>query len=72
MGSKKHVADYLLDLSRSRESARKHAEDPDGHMDAAGLSEEDKDVIKSRDVAKIRAHLDEDDPPGCIFVLSLI
>ena len=69
MGDKKNVADYLLELAADPAKLDAHKEDPDGHMAAAGIDAESQAVIKTGDVQAVRAHLGEDDPPGCVLLL---
>lgn len=71
MGDKKHVADFLVGLSKDPAKAEAFKNDPDGVMDAHGIAHEDKAVIKTGDHDQIHAHLGEDDPPGCVFVVGL-
>ena len=60
--------EYVVKVSENPDLADKHKADPDAAMDAAGLSDEDKEVLKSGDLERIRSHLGDDSPPGC-FIL---
>lgn len=66
-GSKAHVAKFLLDLTNDPEK-RQHYDALQKMMDEAGLDEEDRAVCLSGDADKVRKHLGEDDPPGCLMV----
>ena len=72
MGDKKHVADFLASLTTDPEKLEAFQADPDAVMDAHGIEQEHKDVIKLRDIEKMHEHLGEDDPPGCVFAVGLI
>ena len=69
MGDKQHVAAYLLDIASDPAKLDAHKADPAGHMTAAGIEAEHHAVIISGDVQAVRAHLGEDDPPGCVLLL---
>ncbi len=60
--------DYVVKVSQNPDMADAHKSDPDGAMDAHGLSNEDKEVLKSGDLERIRAHLGDDSPPGCFLL----
>lgn len=64
----KKAAKFVIELSKDPHKRRAFKQDPDGTMDAAGLSTEDKQVLKSGDPQKIREHLGDDGPPGCMVV----
>ena len=59
--------DYVVAISENPDMAAAHKADADAAMDAYGLSDDDKEVIKSGDVEKIRKHLGDDSPPGCLI-----
>ena len=61
--------DYVISVSENPELARAHQDDPDAAMDKAGLSEEDKEILKSGDLERIRNHLGDESPPGCLLLL---
>ena len=46
--------DYVVAISENPDMAAAHKADADAAMDAYGLSDDDKEVIKSGDVKKIR------------------
>ena len=59
--------DYVVAVSEDPAKAEAHKSDPDAAMDAAGLSDDDKAIIKSGDIEQIRNHLGDDSPPGCLI-----
>jgi hypothetical protein len=63
------VIQFLTELSQNPEMREAFKNDPDACMDAAGLSNEEKDVLKSGDPDKIRSHLGDDAPPGVVVIL---
>jgi hypothetical protein len=65
----KNALKYVVSVSEDPALADSHKSDPDAAMDAAGLSDEDKDVLKSGDLERIRKHLGDDSPPGCLLLL---
>jgi len=65
----KQAANFLAELSQDHQKRQSFNADPDGTMDKAGLSEADKQVLKSGDPDKIRKHLGENGPPGCMVIL---
>jgi len=58
MASKK-LADFLLDLGRHPEKLKALKAAPDKFMKDAGLSDEDIEIVKSGDPAKLRAAIDD-------------
>lgn len=71
MGNKDHVARFMLDISNDPEKQQKF-QDFKALMDEAGLTPEERAVVCSGDKEKIREHLGEDDPPGCLLVVPFI
>lgn len=64
----KKAAAFIAKLSKDPKKAAQFKKDPDAAMKGAGLSAEDKAVLKTKDAKKIRKHLGDDAPPGCIMV----
>lgn len=65
----KEAAKFLIDLSKDPKKREAFKKDPDGTMEKAGLSDKDKAVLKSGDPMKIREHLGDDGPPGCMVMI---
>ncbi len=65
----KNAAEFIAKLSRDPKLRETFKKDPDGTMDAHGLSAEDKEVLRSGDPERIRTHLGDDAPPGCCVVM---
>ena len=65
----KKALDYVVKVSESPEMQEAHMKDPDAAMDKHGLSDQDKEILKSGDLEKIRAHLGDDSPPGCLILI---
>jgi hypothetical protein len=64
----KSAGEFVTKLSQDPALIEEFKRDPDALMDAHGLSDDDKAVLKSGDVDKIKAHLGEDGPPGCMVL----
>lgn len=67
----KRAADFLINLSRDPKLRESFKQNPDGVMDAQGLTAEDKAVLRSGDPDKIREYLGSDAPTGCLIVMLL-
>ena len=52
------LAKYLMELSEDPGKLEELKQNPESEMDAAGLSDEDKAIIKSGDPSKIRSAID--------------
>ena len=61
------IAQYV-EREEARESFK---QDPDGVMDAHGLTAEDKSVLRSGDSDKIRKYLGGDAPTGCCIIVFI-
>jgi Aromatic-ring-opening dioxygenase LigAB, LigA subunit len=59
------TADLIAKLSSDPDLLARYKSDPEAVMDEAGLSEEDKTVMRTNDPQKITEHLGDDAPPGC-------
>jgi len=64
----KKAADFIAKLSRDPKKAEHYKKDPDGAMKDEDLSPEDRAVLRTKDNEKIRKHLGDNAPPGCIMV----
>jgi hypothetical protein len=62
----KKAAHFIGKLSRDPKKAEHFKRDPDGAMAGEDLDEEDKKVLRTKDNDKIRKHLGDDAPPGCV------
>jgi hypothetical protein len=65
----KKTAALLTKLSTDAGTRKAFKANPDKVMDEHGLSAEDKAVLKSGDADKIREHLGDDAPPGCMVLI---
>jgi len=65
----KKTAALLTKLSTDAATRQRFKTNPDQVMDEHGLSAEDKAVLKSGDAEKIREHLGDDAPPGCMVLI---
>ncbi|HXT21873.1 MAG TPA: hypothetical protein VN811_14940 [Thermoanaerobaculia bacterium] len=59
------AADFVAKLSSDSSLQQRYKSDPEAVMSEAGLSDEDKAVLRTNDPAKITAYLGDDAPPGC-------
>ena len=59
------TSDLINKLSSDPALLERYKADPDTVMDEAGLSAEDKAVMKTNDPQKITEHMGDDAPPGC-------
>lgn len=66
----KKAVQFVIALSKDPQAMEDFAKDPDAVMDKYDLSPEDREVLKSGDVERIRKHLGEQGPPGCFVFLA--
>jgi hypothetical protein len=64
----KKAALFIAKLSKDPKKAQHFKKDPDGAMKGEDLSAKDKAVLRTKDNEKIRKHLGDDAPPGCVMV----
>lgn len=64
----KKAARFIAKLSKDPKKAEQFKKDPDAAMKGADLSAEDRAVLRTKDTKKIRKHLGDDAPPGCIMI----
>ncbi len=64
----KALSDFLTKISQDPQEISDFKENPDGVMDDHGLSDQEKEIVKSGDADKVREHLGDDTPPGCIAI----
>jgi hypothetical protein len=62
----KKAANFIAKLSRDPKKAEHFKKDPEGAMAGEDLSDEDKAVLKTKDNDRIRKHLGDNAPPGCV------
>lgn len=63
----KKAGEFVANLSEDPNKRQRFMEDPDSVMDEHGdLSDEDKQVLRSKDSDKIKEYLGDDGPPGCL------
>jgi len=67
----KNAADFIIKLSRDPKLRESFKQDPDGVMDAHGLTAEDKAVLRSGDSDKIREYLGGDAPTGVLVIMFI-
>lgn len=63
----KKAAEFVSTLSTDPDKRDRFMEDPDAVMDEHDLSEEDKQVLRTKDSDKIKSYLGDDGPPGCLI-----
>lgn len=62
----KKAADFVTKLSQNPDERDRFMEDPDAVMGEHDLSEEDKQVLRTKDSDKIKSYLGDEGPPGCL------
>lgn len=65
----KKTAKFVTKLSQDPELAKQFQDDPEAAMEGEDLDDEDREVLKTQDEAKIREHCGDDDPPGCLVFI---
>jgi hypothetical protein len=64
----KKAARFIAKLSKDPKKVEQFRKDPDRAMKGEDLSLKDKAVLRTKDSEKIRKHLGDDAPPGCVMV----
>jgi hypothetical protein len=64
----KKAAAFVAKLSKDPKKAEHFKKDPDGAMTGEDLGEDDKQVLRTKDTEKIRKHLGDNAPPGCVMI----
>ena len=64
----KKAARFIAKLSKDPKKAAQFRKDPDGAMKGHDLSAKDKEVLRTKNTEKIRKHLGDDAPPGCVMI----
>lgn len=63
------AGELVAKLSQDPAHRDRFMNDPDAVMEEhGGLSEEDKEVLRSKDPDKIKEYLGDDGPPGCLIM----
>lgn len=63
----KKAGEFVAKLSQDPNHRDRFMENPDAVMDEhGGLSDEDRQVLRSKDPDKIKKYLGDDGPPGCL------
>jgi len=70
-GNGGELSSFLTALSEDRQLQDAYAQDPDGTMREAGLSDDSISILLSRDLGKVKAAL-EKELPGRDFILFMI
>jgi len=70
-GNGGELSSFLTALSEDRQLQDAYAQDPDGTMREAGLSDDSISLLLSRDLGKVKAALEEE-LPGRDFILFMI
>ncbi len=66
---KKYVVDFVVKCSKDPKVREHYVKDPDGCMKKHGLTPEDRTVLKSGNVEKIKKYLGPEPPLGCFVVV---
>jgi len=66
----KATADLITKMSSDPSLLSRYRQDPEAVMNEAGLSDEDKAVMRTNDPQKITEHLGDDAPPGCFALFE--
>lgn len=65
----KNAGEFVAKLSQDPNQRDRFMEDPDAVMDEHGtLSEEDKQVLRTKDPDKIKKYVGDAGPPGCFII----
>ena len=64
------TVDLIAKLSSDPGLLARYKSDPEAVMDEAGLSDEDKAVMRTNDPQKITAYMGDDAPPGCFTMFD--
>ena len=65
----KKAGELVAKLSQDTQLRDRFLQDPDAVMDEhGGLSDDDREVLKSKDPDRIKEHLGDEGPPGCFVV----
>jgi hypothetical protein len=65
------LANYLMELAENPAKVKALRNNPDAELDASGLSDEEKDVVKSGDPARIRSAFGDPQLGTTVIVIVL-
>lgn len=71
-GNGGELSSFLTRLSEDRQLQDAYAQDPEGTMREAGLSDDSIETLLSRDLAKIKAALEKELPGRDIILFMII
>ena len=63
------IGDFLIELSEDREGLRRYQENPEDVLETSGLSERQKEVLRSGDVRRIREAVQAEFPGSDVLFL---
>lgn len=66
------LADYLVRLALDPSEMDRFDEDPESAMSGADLSEEEKDIVRSRDVNRLSPTFDGMGPASAIPIVAIV
>jgi hypothetical protein len=61
-GEETGIGDFLMKLSEDREGLRRYQENPEDVLETSGLSERQKEVLRSGDIRRIREAVEAEYP----------
>lgn len=65
----KNAGEFVAKLSQDPNQRDRFMEDPDAVMDEHGtLSDDDKQVLRTKDPDKIKSYVGDAGPPGCFII----
>ena len=62
------TAQFIAELTTAKEKLDAFHQDPDAAIEAAGIAHEHREALKSGDADKIKEHLGDNSPPGCLVI----
>jgi hypothetical protein len=68
-GNGQSLGQFLIDLADDPSHAKAWLEDPDSVIDQADLSEEDKEILRSKDLEQVKAAVAKEYPDQTVFFM---
>jgi hypothetical protein len=68
-GNGQSLSQFLIDLADVLWRARAWVEDPDSVIDEADLSEEDKEILRSKDLEQVKAAVAKEHPDQTVVFI---